>query len=72
MYSAEDYQALNSLADHIGEANDILSAYLDGSPTVEVDKELAGNIMLAATYAEELINLYQELYSKDPSLFPEE
>ena len=66
----DDIQAIASLPDYITEANDIIAAYIDGKPTVEINTELAGQIMLAASCAEELINLYNELYDKQPELFP--
>jgi hypothetical protein len=62
-------ELLENLAANIAEANDILGAYLDGKPTVEIDKELANEVSYAAYCAEELISLVNSLKEERSELF---
>ena len=64
-----DRECLESLCAHLGEADDILGAYLDGNPTVKMTKELALEVALSAHYAEAFIKLAKQLEEEKPELF---
>lgn len=66
----DDIQAIESLPDHIAEVIDILTAYLDDKPTVEMTKDLANKISYCAYLLdEEITPLVNELMDKEPQWF---